>query len=154
MEDTIKLVADSGDNAVMPNISKEQEEQGKALISPDITGIIAQKVVQTLIVPESVDIDPRNYVFDFSECESISVFKKEALKGLVSFDRKDVTLYLYKKNKLIEFGKGDSYELDRIIPLMVQYVFDEDTKVYKDYTREKGAILVKDVDITKLRLNL
>ena len=82
------------------------------------------------------------------------MFKTEALKGLVSFDRKDVTLYLYKKNKLIEFGKGDSYELDRIIPLMVQYVFDEDTKVYKDYTREKGAILVKDVDITKLRLNL
>ena len=69
MEDTIKLFADSGDNAVMPNISKEQEEQGKALISPDITSIIAQKVVQTLIVPESVDIDHRNYVFDFSECE-------------------------------------------------------------------------------------
>lgn len=151
--DGIKLFNDNGE-ITLPNISQADADKSASLISDDINDIITQETVKTLILPESQVIDEKNYVFDFSESESISVFKKEALKGLVSFDRKDVTLYLYKKNKLVEFGKGDSYELDRIIPLMVEHILDEGTKVYKDYKRGEKPKIVEQVDITKLRLNL
>lgn len=150
--DSMKLFETSGDNIIMPSVNVS-ESDNDSLRSDSILGAITGEKVKTLIVPENTSIDETNYVFDFSETETVSVFQKEALKALASTNG-DVSLYLYKKSGLVKFGKGIQHNLERIIPLVRAHVFSNEIKVYKNFIPGEPVEEVESRDITKLRLNL
>lgn len=150
--DNLKLFGTSGDDIVMPSVDAS-ESVSDSLRSDSIASAITGERVKTLIIPENTSIDEVNYVFDFSETETVSVFQKEALKALASTNG-DTSLYLYKKSGLVKFGKGISYNLERIIPLVRAHVFSNEIKVYKNFMPGEPVNEVENRDITKLRLNL
>lgn len=160
VNDTIQLFKHDQSVVSMPTVTEEEvQKQNEELDSQDITGAISGKKIKTLLLPEESIISEINYIFDFSEVANISPFKKEALKSLVvPKDKEDentiVSLYLYKKNGLVEFGRGDRYVLERLMPLIKVHVFGDEIKIYKNFKRGKPLEEVSGRDITKLRLNL
>ena len=151
----IKLFKNDNGSVALPSVSTDDLDKQQALKSQKITEVLAKEMVKTLLLPEDKTIADENYIFDFSEVESISVFKKEALKSLISkSDTADISLYLYRKNGLVQFGKGDRYYLERIIPIMLNNIFGDEIKVYKNFKQGEPLVEVKERDITKLRLNL
>lgn len=149
----IKLFKSDSKEVSLPSIGEEVVEQQKSIMSQSIEGAISGEKVKTLILPEEAMIDKSNIVFDFSEMETISIFQKEALKGLVCKDG-DTSLYLYKKNTLVKIGTGHRYLLERLIPLIREQVFGDTVRVFKDFEVGKPVIEMSKKDITQLRLNL
>lgn len=154
MEENIKLFNDSSDEVKLPSVTAEQLQEQQKLRSADITDAISGSTIKTLLLPEETRISDRNFVFDFSDTDKISVFQKEALKSLVTANDGDTSLYLYRKNGLVEFGKGVRHCLERLIPLMRACVFNNEIRVYKDFCVGKPVQEMESRDITKLRLNL
>lgn len=149
----IKLFKSDSKEVSLPSIGEEVVEQQKSIMSQSIEGAISGEKVKTLILPEEAMIDKSNIVFDFSEMETISIFQKEALKGLVCKDG-DTSLYLYKKNTLVKIGTGHRHLLERLIPLIREQVFGDTVRVFKDFEVGKPVIEMNKKDITQLRLNL
>lgn len=162
MSDTdIKLFKDDSPVVAMPNISDEEVElQNKELESKDITEAISGKMVKTILVPEEAVIEEQNYIFDFSNTESITIYKREALKTTLnphagSDPERDVAIYLHNSSgKLLKIGYGDKYELERLIPLLKSYIFGDEIRIYKNFKKGCNVVEVKKRDITQLRLNL
>ena len=49
---------------------------------------------------------------------------------------------------------GDKYSLERLVPLVREYVFNNEIKVYKNFKVGDKPEEVDHKDITKMRLNL
>lgn len=141
--------------AIMPTINSEISTEQSELISDEtqIYENIMHDTVVRISLPKEAKITEKNFIFDFSNMESISVFQKEALKSLVEQEG-NVSLYLYKKDTVTKFGEGEQFKLERMIPLLRHYVFCDDIKIYKNYAEGKPLEEVEVRDITKLRLNL
>lgn len=149
----LKLFKDNPDDVKMPTINKDISEEQSSLISDSIQDAITGSTVKKLILPESSVIAEKNFIFDFSKTASVTVFQREALKSLVS-STGDVALYLYKTSGLVQFGKGEKYSLERMIPLVRHFIFADEIDIYKDYQPGCAANKVVNRDITKMRLNL
>lgn len=153
-ESNIKLFNTDQNAVVMPHISAEVDEGTASLMSDTLEGAILGDKVKTLIIPEDTEIAPYNYIFDFSDLQSINVIQKSSLKSLIS-RYGDVQLYIYNKTKgLTAFGMGDKYSLERLVPLLREYVFNNEIKVYKNFRVGERPEEVDHKDITKMRLNL
>lgn len=149
----LKLFNSNTDEIVLPNVSPETVEEQKQLMSQSIEKEIGGKQVKKIILPEDSVIEHSNFLFDFSEVESISIFQKEAIKGLISKNG-DTALYLYKPSSLVRFGWGDRYTLERLVPILREQVFGNEIRVFKDFQEGQPIIEVSKKDITKLRINL
>lgn len=153
-ESNIKLFNTDQNAIVMPHISTEVSEDKANLMSDTLDGAILGDKVKTLIIPEDTEIAPYNYIFDFSDLQSINVIQKSSLKSLIS-RYGDVQLYIYNKTRgLTAFGMGDKYSLERLVPLLREYVFNNEIKVYKNFMVGERPEEVEHKDITKMRLNL
>lgn len=153
-ESNIKLFSTDQSDVVMPHINTEISEDSSKLISKSIDGAILGDKVKTLIIKEDTEIAPYNYVFDFSNVESINIIQKSSLKSLIS-KYGDVQLYLYNsKNGLTAFGMGDKFLLERLVPLIREHIFNNEIKVYKNFKVGNPLEEVNSKDITKMRLNL
>lgn len=153
-ESTLKLFNTDPDAIAMPHISSEVSEDSSKLISESINDAILGDQVKTLIIPEDTEIAPYNYIFDFSDLSSINVIQKSSLKSLIS-RYGDIQLYIYNKTKgLTAFGMGDKYSLERLVPLLREFVFNNEIKVYKNFRVGETPEEVDHKDITKMRLNL
>lgn len=151
---SIKLFDVDKNDVVLPTIEKDATQQSAELISEEIDGAILGDKVKTLIIPEDTDIALYNYVFDFTNLQSINVVQKSSLKALISLHG-DIQLYLYNdKNGLTAFGMGDKYSLERTVPLIKKFVFNDEIKIYKNFRVGKQLEEVVSKDITKMRLNL
>lgn len=128
-------------------------QEHKELMSESIKETISAETVKVLILPETAIIDELNFIFDFSKTETITVFQREALKSLISKNG-DVTLYLYRTNGLVEFGKGDKYLLERVLPLVSHFIFGDEVIIYKNYKIGEKAVKLAGRDVGHLRLNL
>lgn len=151
----IKLFNNDQDTVAMPSIGSDISEEQSSLISKDISDAISGETVKKLILPEESVIAEENFVFDFSDLDSVTIFEREALKSLVNKDG-TVSLYLYKKGGmgLVEFGKGEKYSLEREVPLLRHFVFGDGINIYKNYKVGEPAVSIESRDITKMRLNL
>lgn len=150
----IKLFNTNENEVVMPHISNEVSQETANLMSDSLENAILGDKVKTLIIPEDTEIAPYNYIFDFTNLQSINVIQKSSLKSLIS-KYGDVQLYIYNKTKgLTAFGMGDKYALERLVPLLREYVFNNEIKVYKDFRVGERVKEVGNRDITKMRLNL
>lgn len=150
----IKLFDVDKNDVVLPTIEKDATQESTELISEEIDGAILGDKVKTLIIPEDTDIAPYNYVFDFTNLQSINVVQKSSLKALISLYG-DIQLYLYNdKNGLTAFGMGDKYSLERTVPLIKRFVFNDEIKIYKNFRVGEKLEEVVSKDITKMRLNL
>lgn len=150
----LQLFSPDTESLVMPSISDEVLRKQKELQSEDISEAISGSVIKTLILPEDLEIPPFNYIFDFTQIETISIFQKNALKALVTKDG-DTPLYLYNKKGMLLFGHGRKQDLERLLPSFRQFIFGEELRIYKDVAPNKEVTEVSDVkDITKLRLNI
>ena len=49
---------------------------------------------------------------------------------------------------------GDKYSLERLVPIVKEYVFNNEIKVYKNFQVGKPVEEVDGKDITKMRLKL
>ena len=153
-KDNIKLF-NTDENAIqMPSIGTDMSDEQSSLISESIDGAILGEHVKTLILPEDLEIYPLNYIFDFTDLQSINSIQREALKSLVSMQG-DVQLYLYRKSSgLTAFGMGEKYSLERMVPLIRQYIFENKIIIYKNFELGKPVSEVSSRDITKMRLHL
>lgn len=150
----IKLFKEDRNEVAMPSINIEMTSEQKELISDDVSKAISGEQVKIVILKEVNEIAEDNYIFDFTELASINVIQKEALKSLVS-NNGNVQLYLYKKGSgLTSFGVGERYNLEMMVPLVRNYVFNSDIKIYKNYRVGEPAKEVISKDITKMRLHL
>lgn len=150
----IKLFKEDKNEIAMPSINIEMTSEQKELISDDINKAISGEQVKIVILKEVNEIAENNYVFDFTDLTSINVIQKEALKSLVS-NNGNVQLYLYKKGSgLTSFGVGERYNLEMMVPLVRNYVFNSDIKIYKNYRVGEPAKEVVSKDITQMRLHL
>lgn len=150
----IKLFKEDKNEVAMPSINIEMTSEQKELISDDVSKAISGEQVKIVILKEVNEIAEDNYIFDFTELASINVIQKEALKSLVS-NNGNVQLYLYKKGSgLTSFGVGERYNLEMMVPLVRNYVFNSDIKIYKNYRVGEPAKEVISKDITKMRLHL
>lgn len=153
---TINIFGKNSDTkAIMPTINTEVSSEQSELISDEnqVYENIMHDTVVRISLPKESKIADKNFIFDFSNMEAISVFQKEALKSLVSIEG-NVSLYLYKKGTITKFGEGEQFNLERMIPLLRHYVFCDDIRIYKNYSEEKPIEEIEARDITKLRLNL
>lgn len=153
-QDGIKLFNNSNDKIEMPSMTDGDIENQQSLVSENIEDKISQHKIKALNIKEDTVIAPFNYVFDFSTTDNISVLKRNVLKSLIDNRNGDTTLYLYGKSGLCEIGKGERYNLARVIPLIKSSVFDDTVRVYKDFQPNEPLKEVNRRDITKLRLNL
>lgn len=150
----ISLFNDDGNKVAMPSINKELDQNDKELVSESIDNAILNEQVKTLLLPETEEISPINYIFDFSEVESATFMQMLTIKGLKSKDG-DVSIYLYNKNKALFFiGYGEKYKLERTLPIIKKFIFEDKIKIYKNFERGKEVNLVEGMDITQMRLNL
>ena len=150
----IKLFKEDKNEVAMPSIDTEMTSEQAELISESIDKAIGGEQVKVVILKEVDEIAEDNYIFDFTELASINVIQKEALKSLVT-NNGNVQLYLYKKGSgLTSFGSGDRYNLEMMIPLVRNYVFNSEIKIYKNYKVGEPAKEVISKDITKMRLHL
>lgn len=146
---SIELFGTDANSVVIPSI----EEANTELYSENISEVLLAPKVDVISVPKDSKVNPNNFIFDFSNLDSISVMQKEVLKSLVSKDG-NIELYLYRKNGLISFGLGEKYYLERVIPLVKQWIFGDEIKVYKNFIPGKQIFEVTGRDFTKLRLNI
>ncbi len=150
----ISLFNDDGNKVAMPSINKELDQNDKELVSESIDNAILNEQVKTLLLPETEEISPINYIFDFSEVESATFMQMLTIKGLKSKDG-DVSIYLYNKSRALYFiGYGEKYKLERTLPLIKQFVFEDKIRIFKNFERGKEVNLVEGMDITQMRLNL
>lgn len=152
-EKELKIFNDDSSKVSMPSISSDELNEQNKLKSHSIDSAISGTTVKKLIVPEESNIEDKNFIFDFTDIDSISVFQMDAIKSFIDSDG-DVALYLYNKNGMVKFGYGDKFKLERIIPLVKFNVFDNKLKVYKNYHKGDIPVQLESTDITKLRLNL
>lgn len=163
MDSDIKLFASDANDVTMPSSNICAEDTVK-LKSDSIDEAVYGKTVKSLILSEDTIIAPENYIFDFSNVESINIIQKEALKALVTRTTKDnaeitddrqfVQLYLYNKKGLVSFGYGEKYKLERMITVIKTNVFCDEIKIYKNFKVGEKPNEVENKDITKLRLLL
>ena len=146
---SIELFGTDANSVVIPSIEKANTE----LYSESISEVLLAPKVDVISVPKDSKVNQNNFIFDFSNLDSISVMQKEVLKSLVSQDG-NIELYLYRKNGLVSFGLGEKYYLERVIPLVKQWIFGDEIKVYKDFIPGKQIFEVTGRDFTKLRLNI
>lgn len=150
----IKLFKEDKNEVAMPSIGTDMTSEQEELISDSIDTAIGGEQVKVVILKEVEEIAENNYIFDFTDLQSINVIQKEALKSLVS-NTGNVQLYLYKKGSgLTSFGMGDRYNLELMVPLVKNYVFNDEVKVYKNYKVGERVKEVIGKDITKMRLHL
>ena len=153
-ESNIKLFNTDHNAIVMPHISAEVSEDTASLMNDTLADAILGDKVKTLIIPEDTEIAPYNYIFDFSDLQTINVIQKSSLKSLIS-RYGDVQLYIYNKTRgLTAFGMGDKYSLERLVPLVREYVFNNEIKIYKNFRVGERPEEVDHKDITRMRLNL
>lgn len=140
---------------VMPTIATEVSDQDKEnLISESIDSAILSKQVKTLILPEDTAISKLNYVIDVENSKQMSSMQKAALKSLISKNG-DTQIYLYlKQSGLFSVGFGDRYKLERMMPILKKFVFDDMITIYKNFEIGKDLQEVTSKDITKMRINL
>lgn len=150
----VNLFSDDGKQAVLPSSPTEVNSSEKYLVSDSIVDAISGSEVKTIIIPEVSNIEYPNYVFDFTEYSSITVFQKESLKNLITKGGGDTALYLLNRKTLTKFGTGTSYKLENMIVLTKRHVFSDDIKVYRDLRQDGTCTEVTTRDITKQRLNL
>lgn len=150
--DDIKLISADPNKVALPSINNDNNDSD--LISESIDGAILGEQVKTLIIPEENEIYPLNYVIDLTNYKTMSALQKQSLVALLSVYG-DIELYLYSDSMgLVSFGMGDKYSLERLIPLVKQYVFDDELAIYKNLQSNGQYEVVKGRDITKMRLNL
>lgn len=138
----------------MPSIKNELSDDDKVLISDSIDSAILNKQVKTLILPEQTDISKLNYILDFTDLKRINRMQREAIQSLLSKDG-DVHIYLYTRQKgLFSVGFGSKYTLERLVPILKKFVFDDELPIYKNFEVGKELIEVESKDITQMRLNL
>lgn len=153
-DNNINLLDAKADEPVMPTISDGLSEQYDKLRSDDVKGALLGETVKTLILPEDSKILDKNFIFDFSDKDIITIFQKDVLKSLVS-DTGTVGLYLYGKHGLVLFGLGEQYQLESLLPLIHKYVFANEITIYKDF--QPGDLKPKVVDaknIANMRIHL
>ena len=152
----MKLFNSSNDKVVLPSVNEKVAQQQEELMSADIQGAISGDTVKKLLLPEASKIDPCNFIFDFSDMKSVTVFQREALKSLVSKkeSKQNVSLYLYRKDGLVKFGMGEKYSLEREIPLLRHFICGDEIRVYKNYVEGEPIVEVTGRDVTQMRLNL
>ena len=150
------LFKDNSNVVAMPTVTEETAQEQSKLASQDISGMLKEHTVKTLLLPEDTVIAKDNYIFDFSADPSVDIFQKAAIKSLLARHQEqgDISLYLYNKKGLVYIGKGDSQIVDGVIPIMVNFILNEDVKVYKNFSRGNAPEEVKALDITTMRLNL
>lgn len=155
MENNINLFSDDGKRVVVPNISGEQLEHQKSLMSEDVTKLLSADTISPLNIKEGL-LEPENYVFDYSRVQNISIFEKNVLKALLDKKTGNISIYLYNRNgKLSYIGKGEMYQLARILPLLKPNVFSPELIILKNYVVGSSNVqLVSSKDITQLRLKL
>lgn len=149
-EKGLKLFNDDSPEIMMPSANIESN---KGLQEGALKDAIDGEVVQRLVLPKSSIIDRENFVFDFSNVDTITIFQKEALKSLIKSEG-TVSLYLYRPNGMVKIGKGEKYSLERMVPLVKRYIFNDEINVYKNYIAGMPAKKVVSGDITQMRLNL
>lgn len=156
METSVNLFSDDGKHIAIPNIADEKLQAQQALMSENISTVISAETISPLNIKEGTQIDPENYVFDYSKVQNINIFEKNVLKSLLNKENGNVSIYLYNKSgKLSYIGKGERYQLARILPLFKGNVFSSELNILKDYTiGDPNIQLVNSKDITKLRLKL
>lgn len=152
----INLFSDDGKSVLLPNITSESLQEQKSLMSEGIDKVISEKTISPLNIKEGTHIDKENYIFDYSRVQSIDIFEKNVLKSLLDKERGNVSIYLYNKSgKLSYIGKGERYQLARILPLFKGNIFSEDLMILVNYVVGSSDVqLVSSKDITKLRLKL
>lgn len=149
----IKLFDTNPDAVILPDNSLSETEEIQGITSDELSDAITGDQVKTLLLKEELDIAVYNYVFDLSDIDTMQPIQIESLKSILSRDG-TVQIYLYKKEKgLVSVGFGDKYRLERMVPLLKTYVFDN-IRVYKDLKKGETPNEVIKRDITKLRLNL
>jgi len=155
MENNINLFSDDGKRVAIPNISGEQLEHQKSLMSEDVTKLLSADTISPLNIKEGL-LEPENYVFDYSRVQNISIFEKNVLKSLLDKETGNISIYLYNRNgKLSYIGKGEMYQLARILPLLKSNVFSPELIILKNYVVGSSNVqLVSSKDITQLRLKL
>lgn len=152
----ISLFSDDGKTVAMPSIPSIAPEQSSqpALISKGIDDAISGEQVKTILLPEDNEIEAENYVIDLMDTESVSTMQLNSLKCLLS-RYGDIAIYLYtRKSGLKYVGEGERYELERLVPLIKHYVFDDKISVYRDLQQGGKANKIESKDITKMRINL
>lgn len=156
METGVNLFSDDGKHIEIPNITEEKLQAQQTLMSEDISTMISAETISPLNIKEGTHIDPENYVFDYSKVQNINIFEKNVLKSLLNKEQGNVSIYLYNKSgKLSYIGKGERYQLARILPLFKGNVFSSELNILKNYTiGDPNIQLVNSKDITKLRLKL
>lgn len=156
METSVNLFSDDGKHIEIPNIADEKLQAQQALMSENISTVISAETISPLNIKEGTQIDSENYVFDYSKVQNINIFEKNVLKSLLNKEQGNVSIYLYNKSgKLSYIGKGERYQLARILPLFKGNVFSSELNILKDYTiGDPNIQLVNSKDITKLRLKL
>lgn len=155
MSDTnLKLFKDDGLNISMPSINSNLATENKELISESIDRAILEKQVKTLLLPETTKINTPNYVLDVTNCDSLARIQMQVLHKLLSKEG-DVNIYIYKGTKGLYFcGLADKYKLERIMPLIQKYVFEDKISIYKDFEIGAPVHTIKSKDITQMRINL
>lgn len=156
METNMQLFPDDGNNIYMPSMTDDSLQDQQSLMSDNISTLISADTISPLNIKEGTHIDTENYIFDYSKVQSISMFEKNVLKSLLNKDSGNVSIYLYNKSgRLSYIGKGEKYQLARILPLLKANVFSSELNILKDYAIGSENIhLVNSKDITKLRLKL
>ena len=152
----INLFKDDGKMVAMPSLPSIQasEDSQSALISKGVDEAISGEQVKTLLLPEDEVIEDENYVINLAEIESVSTMQLNALKCLLSHYG-DIAIYLYTKKAGLKYiGFGERYELERLVPILKHYVFDDKIIIYKDFKENGVANIVESKDITKMKLNL
>lgn len=165
----IKLFNDDSTEIAMPSVDIPKDE---SFVADQLGDALEGEQVQKVLLPFSNVLEASNYVLDFTDISTITVFQKEALKGLLykkhkktlkELDSEDssednvelITIYMYRKAKdTVELGKGEKFHLEKAIPLLKKYVFSDEIKVYKNYNPgSREAIVITEKNIS-FRLNL
>lgn len=164
----IKLFNDDSTEIAMPSVDIPKDE---SFVADQLGDAIEGEQVQKVLLPFSNILEEVNYVLDFTDISTITVFQKEALKGLLykkhkktlketnNEDNEDkvelITVYMYRKAKdVVELGKGEKFHLERAIPLLKKYVFDNEINVYKNYNSSTQEAITITENTISCRLNL
>ena len=151
---SIRLFNNDGNEVAMPSIDKELNSEDTKLISESIDKALLNDEVKTLLLPEHQDIALKNYIIDFTNHPVVSRVQRTALHSIISKDG-DIQIYFYTQKKgLYSLGFGDKYKLERILPILKQYIFEDKIAIYKDFRIGEEVHEVKSKDITKIRINL
>jgi hypothetical protein len=110
--------------------------------------------VETLSVDKETHIEEKNFVIDFSEIENVSAIQLKVIKSIVDKEG-DTSVYIYNKKKgLILIGVNDKFKLERCLPSIKKYIFDNKIRIFRDFEIGKRLQEVEELDISLIRLNL